>query len=134
VKGNIVAYIAALIVMAAMDMAWLGSTFRPIYLPAMRGVMSQNPNVAAAVMFYLIYPAGLVFFAIAPALRNGAWSTVLISGALFGFFVYMTYDLTNLATLKEWSLKVSLIDMAWGTVLNGAAATASYLITRQIAR
>lgn len=133
-KSNLVAYVAALVVMVALDMAWLGSTFRTVYLPAMGPVMAPNPKVAAAVAFYAIYPIGLVFFAISPALRAGAWTTALVSGALFGFFVYMTYDLTNLATLKEWSLKVSLIDVAWGTVLNGAAATASYFVTRMLAR
>jgi uncharacterized membrane protein len=128
------AYVAALVVMVALDMAWLGSTFRAVYLPAMGGVMSPSPKVTAAVVFYLIYPIGLVFFAISPALRAGVWTTALVSGALFGFFAYMTYDLTNLATLKEWSLKVSLIDMAWGAVLNGAVATASYFVTRLLVR
>jgi uncharacterized membrane protein len=132
--GNIVAYVTALIVMVALDMLWLGSTFRTIYLPALGGVMSQNANVPAAIVFYALYPIGLVYFAVAPALRSGAWSAALIGGALFGFFVYMTYDLTNLATLKEWSLKVSLIDMAWGTVLNGVAATVAYVVTRLVAR
>lgn len=133
-KSNLVAYVVALVVMVALDMAWLGSTFRAIYLPAMGGVMSPNPKVTATAVFYLIYPIGLVFFAISPALRAGAWTTALVSGALFGFFAYMTYDLTNLATLKEWSLKVSLIDMAWGAVLNGAAATASYFVTKLVVR
>jgi uncharacterized membrane protein len=132
--GNIVAYITALIVLVALDMLWLGSTFRTVYLPALGGVMSSDAKVPAAVVFYAIYPVGLVYFAIAPALRTGAWSSALIGGALFGFFVYMTYDLTNLATLKEWSLRVSLIDMAWGTVLNGVAATVSYLVTRLVVR
>jgi uncharacterized membrane protein len=132
--GNIVAYVTALIVMVALDMLWLGSTFRTIYLPAMSGVMAQNPNIPAAVAFYALYPIGLVYFAIAPALRAGSWSTALIGGALFGFFAYMTYDLTNFATLKEWSLKVSLIDMAWGAVLNGIAGTVAYVATRLVAR
>lgn len=133
-KANIVAYAAALVVMAALDMVWLGTTFRTVYLPALGNVMSAQARVPAAIAFYLIYPIGLVFFAISPALRAGEWTAALISGALFGFFVYMTYDLTNLATLKEWSLKVSLIDIAWGAVLNGTAATASYFVTRALAR
>jgi uncharacterized membrane protein len=132
--GSIVAYVTALIVMVALDMLWLGTTFRTLYLPALGGVMSSNANVPAAVVFYALYPLGLAYFAIAPALRTGMWSTALVSGLLFGFFVYMTYDLTNLATLKEWSLKVSLIDMAWGAVLNGTAATASYFVTKLVVR
>lgn len=132
--GTIVAYVTALIVMLVLDMFWLGTTFRTIYLPALGGVMSSNANVPPAVVFYALYPVGLVYFAVAPALRTGVWSAALIGGALFGFFVYMTYDLTNLATLKEWSFKVSVIDMAWGTVLNGAAATAAYFVTRLVAR
>jgi uncharacterized membrane protein len=133
-KSNIVAYATALIVMVALDMVWLGSTFRALYLPALGGVMSANAKVPVAAAFYLIYPIGLVLFAIAPALRAGKWHMALVNGALFGFFVYMTYDLTNLATLKEWSFRVSLYDMSWGTVLNGTAATVSYIVTRLIAR
>jgi uncharacterized membrane protein len=132
-KANIVAYIAALVVMVALDMVWLSSTFRTLYLPALGEVMSANAKAPVAVVFYLIYAAGLVFFAIAPALRGGGWTTALVNGALLGFFVYMTYDLTNLATLKEWSLWVSLYDIGWGTVLNGTAATVSYVFTRLIA-
>jgi uncharacterized membrane protein len=132
-KTPIVAYIAAIVVMVALDMVWLGKTFDTLYLPALGAVMSPNTKVPVAIVFYLIYPVGLIFFAVAPALRAGAWSTALVGGALFGFFVYMTYDLTNLATLKEWSLRVSLIDIAWGTVLNSTAATASYFVTRLIA-
>jgi uncharacterized membrane protein len=134
VKVNVVAYFAAILALVALDMAWLGRTFSTIYLPALGDVMSPNAKVPVAVLFYLIYPIGLVFFAVAPALRAGAWSTALVNGALFGFFVYMTYDLTNLATLREWSLMVSLIDVGWGTILNGTAATVSYLLTRLIAR
>jgi uncharacterized membrane protein len=132
-KAGIVAYIAAIVVMVALDMVWLGKTFDTIYLPALGTVISANTKVPVAIVFYLIYPIGLIYFAVAPALRAGAWSAALVGGALFGFFVYMTYDLTNLATLKEWSLKVSLIDIAWGTVLNSTAATASYFVTRLIA-
>ncbi len=73
----------------------------------------------AAVAFYLIYVLGIVVFAVWPALESGDWRTALMRGAAFGFFAYATYDLTNLATLKVWSLKISLIDMAWGTLLTG---------------
>jgi uncharacterized membrane protein len=78
----------------------------------------------AAVAFYLVYIAGVLVFALRPALASGDWRTAVLFGALFGFFAYATYDLTNLATLRVWSLPVSLIDMAWGTVLTGVAAGA----------
>jgi uncharacterized membrane protein len=91
--------------------------------------MAETVNMSAAVAFYIIYVLGVVFFAIKPALESRDWRSALIRGALFGFFAYATYDLTNLATLKVWSLKVSLIDMAWGTFITAAAASVSAAVT-----
>jgi uncharacterized membrane protein len=96
--------------------------------------MAQTPNMTAAVAFYLIYILGILFFAVRPALAAGDWRTAALNGALCGFFAYATYNLTNLATLKVWSLKVSLIDMAWGTLLTGVAASAGALAAIKIAK
>jgi uncharacterized membrane protein len=95
-------------------------------------MMPSGFRLAPAVAFYLLYILGVMIFAVAPALEAGKWQTALIQGAMFGFFCYMTYDLTNLATLKQWSIKVTILDMIWGTVLTGAAATAGYWATNLV--
>jgi uncharacterized membrane protein len=123
----LIAYVASLAAMAALDFLWLSNTVEPIYHRALGDVMAPEPNMKAAVAFYLLYGAGMLWFAVRPALIDGDWKTALLNGALFGFFAYATYDLTNLATLKVWSLKVSLIDMAWGAVLTAASASAGAL-------
>jgi uncharacterized membrane protein len=119
----LVAYVVAALVMGGLDFCWLSLTADPVYRRALGGVMAQNANMTAAVVFYLVYLVGVMVFAVRPAL--GDWRMALVWGALFGFFAYATYDLTNLATLKVWSLKVSLIDMAWGAFLTGVTAAVS---------
>ena len=133
------AYAAAAMVLAGLDFLWLSNASGPIYHRALGAVMAKEPDMKAAVVFYLVYLVGVMWFAVRPALADGApveqiWRTALLNGALFGFFAYATYDLTNLATLKVWSLKVSLIDMAWGTLLTGAAATAGAMAGRLLDR
>lgn len=123
----LLAYAAAALVMAGLDFLWLSNTVGPLYHRVLGAVMADNPNMKAAVAFYLVYLVGVMWFAVRPALEDGDWKTALLNGALFGFFAYATYDLTNLATLKVWSLKVSLIDMAWGAVLTGVTASAGAL-------
>ena len=130
----LLAYVATALVMAGLDFLWLSNTSGPLYQRALVPVMAQTPNMKAALAFYLVYIAGVLWFAVRPALLDGDWKTALLNGALLGFFCYATYDLTNLATLKVWSLKVSLIDMAWGTALTGAAATAGALAGRLLDR
>jgi uncharacterized membrane protein len=95
-----------------------------LYQGALGGLLAAKPNMFGAVAFYIVYLAGVMVFAVRPGLEDGAWKTSLVHGALFGFFAYATYDLTNLATLKDWPLRISLIDMAWGTFLTAMAAAA----------
>jgi len=116
-------YLAAGLVMGVLDFLWL-RTMDPIYRQAFGAVLAEKPDMSAAIAFYLVYLAGVVVFAIRPALEGGDWRTALLMGGLFGLFAYATYDLTNLATLKVWSLKMSLLDMAWGALLTGVAASA----------
>ena len=128
-RNAIIAYFVALLVMAALDFVWLGLTAGPIYHRALGAVMAEKANMPAAVAFYIVYVLGVVIFAVKPGLESGDWRTALMRGAMFGFFAYAAYDLTNLATLKVWSLKVSLIDMAWGAVITGTAASISGAVT-----
>lgn len=123
----ILAYGATALAMAGLDFIWLSATVEPLYHRALGAIMAPQPDMKAAVAFYLVYVAGTLWFAVRPALADGDWRTALLNGALFGFFAYATYDLTNLATLKVWSLKVTLIDIAWGSVLTAIAASAGAL-------
>ena len=93
-------------------------------------LLADQINITAAVVFYLLYVAGIVIFAISPALESGSWRTALTMGALFGFFAYATYDMTNLATLRDWPVAVTAVDMAWGTFSTGLSATAGFLAAK----
>jgi uncharacterized membrane protein len=128
----IIGYVSALLVMLGLDMIWLKLSFSGVYAPVLEPLMTPHTRLAPVAVFYLIYPVGLMFFAIGPALAENDYSAALLRGALFGFFAYLTYDLTNFGLLKGWTLNVSLIDIAWGTILSAVAATASYFITTAI--
>jgi uncharacterized membrane protein len=121
-------YIAAFVAFLGLDMLWLGSMAPQFYRPILGKIAISGVNLPPAVLFYAIYPIGLVIFAINPALKGGSVLTALIYGALFGFFTYATYDLTNYATLRNWTLGLTMVDVAWGTVLAALASTASFLI------
>lgn len=122
--SHLAAYLATAVVMVGFDFVWLRTTVEVVYWRAVGPVLAEKPNIPAAIAFYVMYVAGVVLFAIRPALATGDWRTALWRGAALGLFAYGTYDLTNLATLKVWSLKVAALDMAWGAVLTGTAASA----------
>jgi uncharacterized membrane protein len=120
----LIAYGATAFVMVALDMLWLGVVAKPLYTQGIGHLMAAQPNVAVAVGFYLLYAAGLVVFGVWPTADVPGWTGALLKGALFGFFAYATYDLTNLATLKDWPVGLSLIDITWGTCVSGVSAAA----------
>ena len=132
--NHLAAYGATVVVMLALDIAWLGFIAKSFYREAIGHLMADPPNLVAAVVFYLLYPAGVMLFAVAPAAWSGvlatstdtSWSHAVLAGALFGFFAYATYDLTNLATLRGWPWRLVLVDIAWGTTLTAAAAAAGH--------
>jgi uncharacterized membrane protein len=128
----ILGYIATGISFAVIDSIWLRNMYMKLYQPEIGEVLMKGVRMGPAVAFYLLYIAGIMVFAVSPAFASGKWQTALIQGALFGFFCYMTYDLTNYSTLKVWSLKVTILDMIWGTVLTGLTATAGWWITTAI--
>lgn len=121
-----VTYAAVLLTMFVIDMVWLGVIAKSTYANAMGPLLSPNPNLWAAAAFYLMFPAGLLIFAVLPQAGSPVWKAALM-GALFGFFAYSTYDLTNLAVVKDWPLGLTFIDMAWGTLVSGVAATVGKL-------
>ena len=120
----LIVYAATLIVMVALDLLWLGLIAKPIYQQGIGHLMADAPKIGVAVLFYVLYAAGLVYFAVAAHPPGDAWGKTLLSAALFGFVAYATYDLTNLATLKAWPLGLSLIDMAWGCAVSTVSAAA----------
>jgi uncharacterized membrane protein len=125
----IVAYIATAIIFGILDAVWLGKMVPAVYRPEIGEVLMRGWRPVPALIFYGLYMLGIQIFAVAPALKAGEWQIAAQWGAMFGFFCYMTYDLTNYATLKVWSLKVTVMDIAWGTIATGAAAGAAAWLT-----
>ena len=119
-----IAYAAGGIAFLALDAAWLASMAERVYRPAIGHLMRSGFDISAAALFYALYLAGMVFFAVAPALEARSWTSALGRGALLGLFAYATYDLTNQATLKEWPWRLTLIDLAWGSLVTALAAAA----------
>lgn len=123
-------YFITLVVFFAIDILWLGFVAKKLYRDALGFVMSDQPNWFAAIVFYLIFISGIVFFVISPAIEKDSWTYALFVGLFFGFITYATYDLTNLATLKNWPLRITIIDMIWGTTLGGSVSTISFFIMK----
>lgn len=121
-------YFATLSVFFAIDMLWLGLIARSFYRKHIGFIMAPSPNWTAAIIFYLIFVAGLIFFAVTPGLQENSIGKTVFLGALYGFITYATYDLTNLATLKNWPVFLSLVDILWGTILAVLVSGASFYI------
>jgi uncharacterized membrane protein len=130
----LIAYFACVLVMGALDFLWLTNTSGAVYHRDLGPLLAENPNMTVAVIFYLTYIVGVLIFAVRPALASGDWKSALLYGALFGFFTYATYDLTNYATMKVWTLRVTLLDIAWGTILTGITASAGALAALKFAK
>ena len=120
-------YVAALVGFLAIDMLWLGVVARGFYRRQLGFLLADQVNWWAALSFYLLFVAGVLVFAVAPALQAGSLSRALLLGGLLGLLTYGTYDLTNLATVKGWPLLVTLVDLAWGTALTAAVSGIGYL-------
>lgn len=126
-------YAIAVPIFFAMDMTWLGLIAKKLYREQIGTLLKTDVNWIAAVTFYLLFLSGLVFFVIEPAMHKHSWSDALFRGAFFGLVTYATYDLTNLAVAKDWPLLITVVDMAWGTVLAASVATLTYVIAQKIA-
>jgi len=129
-KQMILLYLITLVVFFVIDMIWLGVVAKGFYRRQLGTLMTPQVNWAAAVLFYLLFIVGLLVFVIRPALVAGAPLNALFYGALLGLISYATYDLTNLATLKDWPLAVTIVDLIWGTVLGGIVSYISALLGR----
>ncbi len=121
-------YLVTVPVFFIVDMIWLTLVAKTFYTQQLGSLLTKNINWGAALLFYLLYIAGIIIFAVAPSLPKKDLMHAVTFGALFGFFCYATYDLTNLSTLKNWPLNITIVDIIWGTVLTGLVATISYWI------
>lgn len=121
-------YGIAFILFLVIDLIWLGLIAKNLYQKQIGHLMAENVKWGAAIIFYLIFIGGIVFFAILPAVNDGEWTKALLYGALFGFMAYATYDLTNLATLKDWPIQITIIDLVWGTFLGASVSTLTYFV------
>jgi len=125
---TILIFFIAFIIFFVIDIVWLGLFAKKIYQSQIGYILAKKPNWYAAIVFYILYIVFLLIFAVMPALDKGSLTDAMLYGALFGFITYATYDLTNLATLDKWPLKVTIIDMIWGTFLGFSVSTLTYLI------
>lgn len=122
----LIAYVAAAIVFLGLDALWLSRVALDFYRRELGSLLLDKPNLTVAAVFYLLFVAGLVFLAVIPALTSGNWTTALVNGAVLGLVAYGTYDITNLSTLKGWSIPLTATDIAWGTALSSVSAVAGY--------
>jgi uncharacterized membrane protein len=123
-------YVLTLAVFFLIDMVWLGVVAKGFYRKHLGAMLNPKVNWAAAIIFYLLFIVGLVVFVVRPALSAGKPLEALLFGALFGLISYATYDLSNLATLKDWPVIVTVVDLVWGTVLGGSVSLVSALLGR----
>jgi uncharacterized membrane protein len=132
VLTSAIGYLVALSTFVAADMVWLGAMAPRFYRPTLGDIAVSGVNLPPAIVFYAIYPIGVLIFAVGPALRSGSLMTAAVYGALFGFFTYATYDLTNYATLRNWTFQLTVVDVAWGTILGAVTSTAAVWVVSKL--
>ena len=125
-------YLGSFLTFLIIDLTWLGVVALNFYNAKLKDLKATDVNWSAAIVFYLLFVAGLLYFVVHPAIMQKNIKMAALNGALLGFFAYMTYDLTNLAVIRNWPLDMSLVDIAWGTALGCAVCTVSYLIGSKI--
>jgi uncharacterized membrane protein len=123
-------YLATLFAFLLIDGIWLGLVARGFYGRYLGYLLRPSPNWFAAILFYLLFVGALLLFVVLPALQHESWKRALVYGAIFGLVTYATYDLTNLATIKDWPLLVTVVDLAWGTAIGGAVSSVGFLAGR----
>jgi uncharacterized membrane protein len=128
----LISYALTFVVFFIIDMAWLGFIAKDLYKKYLGGFLSEQVNWTAAVVFYLLFIVGVFIFAILPSVEKNSLASAIALGALFGFFTYATYDLTNLATLKGWPINMVFIDILWGSVLTSIVSTAGFYIVKYV--
>lgn len=130
----LVAYVSSLLIFLAIDAIWLTTMSQRLYRRYLGDILVETFSPVPAALFYLIYVAGIIIFATAPAFATGRWTTAAIYGALYGFFAYATYDLTNQATIRGWPAAITIADICWGSLLSATTAVLGFLVTRYFLR
>ncbi|MBN9135941.1 MAG: DUF2177 family protein [Phyllobacterium sp.] len=125
-------YLAFLVAFGICDAIWLSSMAAKLYRPALGDLLLAQVRYWPAALFYIGFPLGVVYFALMPALRDGSASAALVNGALVGLLAYATYDLTNYATLRPWTLKITLVDLLYGAVVVGLCTWVSFIVVRRL--
>jgi uncharacterized membrane protein len=125
-------FLIALPVFFVIDMVWLVLVAKKFYQEQIGFLMKPDINWLAAIIFYILFIAGLVVFVISPAVEKHSWVHALMFGAFFGLITYATYDLTNLATMKDWPILVTIVDLIWGTILAASISCITYFIASKI--
>ena len=125
-------YFVLLITFFAIDMAWLGLVARSFYQKYLGFLMAPSPNWLVAILFYLLFIVGILFFVVAPGLESNSIKVILLRAALFGLITYATYDLTNLATLKDWPVLLTVVDMLWGMFLSVSVSSIGFIAGKRL--
>ena len=125
-------YVVAAVVFCVLDLLWLGTVAEDAYARHLGDLLAPSPNVGAAFVFYAIFVAGLLYFVIHPAVVAGSWRRAAGAGAFFGFVTYATWDLTNLAVLRDFPAALVPIDLAWGTFLAAAVSLTTYAVAHRL--
>jgi uncharacterized membrane protein len=129
----VISYVAVLIVFGIIDAGWLNTIGKLLYRPALGDILLDDLRIVPAIVFYLAYPIGVVVFAVTPGLRSDSLLVAFLSALLFGALAYGTYDLTNYATLRNWTLQITAIDICYGAAASGIAAIVAMLAARAFA-
>lgn len=130
--GQVILYAISLALFLVLDLGWLGFVARDLYRTALGPLMAMRFNMGAAILFYLLFVVGLTIFGIEPGIRANDWRPAALYGGLFGFFAYLTYDMTNLATLEGYPARLAIIDLAWGTCLSAVVAALTIVIGKVV--
>ena len=125
-------YFITLAIGLIIDLIWLGLMNSRFYKSRLAGLMSDTVNWLPGILFYLLFIAGLLILVVIPAFNNESWVSAMLLGGLLGMVAYGTYDLTNLASIKNWSIVVTIVDIVWGTILAATVATISYFISKAL--
>lgn len=128
------AYLATAVAFCVIDFVWLGLVAPSFYRAQIGPLLLDKPNLVPALIFYVLYVIGLVIFCVIPGVEAASWVKAGVLGALFGLFAYATYDLSNLATLKNWTWQISIVDMLWGSAASAIASTCGYIGTQFLTR
>lgn len=128
----VITYLVTLVTFVAIDLVWLGWLARATYMAELGDLLRKQPNLVAAVIFYAVYAAGLMFFAVWPGLKSGSIVQTIGLAAALGFVAYGTYDLTNLSVVNGFSVKIAVIDLLWGTCVSAMASAATFLIVSKL--